>query len=133
MAMDDDRARRLAAIQARLAPTDVPPPADGGGSGSGSSTPLRGAPRHLPKAWTRPSEKDEREKRRELARVLQRTIVRDSGYTQAATCVEVSELWASVRGAGGASDASSVARRWAWAWGAEPSHAPWRDSTDWMG
>ncbi|CAK9782704.1 hypothetical protein CC85DRAFT_285581 [Cutaneotrichosporon oleaginosum] len=85
----DDRERRLAAIQARLAPAPAPdaestsPP-----SGSGGSTPLFAAPRHLPKAWTRPSEREDREKRRELARVLQRTIVRDSGYQQAATCVE---------------------------------------------
>ncbi|BEI86521.1 hypothetical protein CcaverHIS002_0608080 [Cutaneotrichosporon cavernicola] len=84
--MEYDRARRLAAIQARLAPPPDAAPVDSVSSGTNAS--LIPAPRHLPKAWTRPSEREEREMKRELARVLQRTIVRDSGYRQAATCVE---------------------------------------------
>ncbi|GMK57839.1 hypothetical protein CspeluHIS016_0406730 [Cutaneotrichosporon spelunceum] len=98
--MADDRARRLAAIEARLAASpdhetapaahDATSPswAPGLTASGPSTTPPRSGPRHLPPSWTRPSEKQEREKHRELARILQRTIVRDSGYTQAATCVE---------------------------------------------
>jgi hypothetical protein len=97
--MADDRARRLAAIEARL----NPPTDDAEGTAtvtsapnSGSSSPTKQqqqplfAPRALPKAWTRPSERDELEKKRELARVLNRTIIRDSGYAAAEGCVEVS-------------------------------------------
>lgn len=96
MSADDDRARRIAAIQARLAPPPPEPDAEadsGGSGGSGTASPQfrgAGAPRHLAKAWSRPSEREETEKRREMARIVQRTIVRDSGYAQAATCVEVS-------------------------------------------
>lgn len=96
----DERARRLAAIEARLNPPTEPSPAasaegDGSasaprsGSGSGNATP-RTPPRGLPKPWTPPSDHARRERRRELARILNRTIVRDSGYAQAAACIEVS-------------------------------------------
>jgi len=100
--MADDRARRLAAIEARLNPSSADPDA---GSGTGNSTPsstssakpasapLFGAPRNLPKAWTRPSEREQTEKKRELARVLNRTVIRDNSYAAAAGCVEVSPCW----------------------------------------
>ncbi|TXT08642.1 hypothetical protein VHUM_02770 [Vanrija humicola] len=85
-AADDTRARRLAAIEARLAPAQ--PEAAAGTPSLGTTTPLFGAPAHLPKGWTRPSARDENERRRELARILNRTIIRDSSYAQAAACVE---------------------------------------------
>ncbi|WOO83758.1 uncharacterized protein LOC62_05G007281 [Vanrija pseudolonga] len=91
-AADDARARRLAAIEARLAPAaPEPAPASTSASGpsSGATTPLFGArPAHLPKPWTRPSARDENERRRELARILNRTIIRDSSYSVAVACVE---------------------------------------------
>lgn len=88
----DARARRLAAIEARLNP---PKEEDAAAPGSsGTSTPgSREPPRNMPKPWTRPNERDENEKKREMARLLNRTIVRDSGYRQAAECVEVSIVW----------------------------------------
>lgn len=104
---DDERTRRLAAIEARLNPqrdtvADASAPGAGtpgsagsaGAASSGTSTPLfgsnNGPPRNLPKAWKRPTAREELERRREVARILNRTIVRDSGYRQAAECVEVS-------------------------------------------
>lgn len=86
----ESRARRLAAIEARLNPPRDDAEASSGDSGTRASTPsARAPPRNLPKPWTRPSEKEESEKRRELTRLLNRTIIRDSGYRQAAECVEV--------------------------------------------
>ncbi|RSH83311.1 uncharacterized protein EHS24_006987 [Apiotrichum porosum] len=102
---DDERTRRLAAIEARLNPqrdtvADASAPGAGtpgsagsaGAASSGTSTPLfgsnNGPPRNLPKAWKRPTAREELERRREVARILNRTIVRDSGYRQAAECVE---------------------------------------------
>lgn len=84
----DARARRLAAIEARLNP---PKEEDGATDTGGTSSPsAREPPRNMPKPWTRPSDRDENEKKRELTRLLNRTIIRDSGYRQAAECVEVS-------------------------------------------
>lgn len=88
----DARARRLAAIEARLNPPKEDDGASGTGTpGTGTSTPnAREPPRNMPKPWTRPNEREENEKKRELTRLLNRTIIRDSGYRQAAECVEVS-------------------------------------------
>ena len=86
----DARARRLAAIEARLNPPKEDDGAAAAAGSSGSNTPGREPPRNMPKPWTRPSEREQNEKKRELTRLLNRTIVRDSGYRQAAECVEVS-------------------------------------------
>jgi hypothetical protein len=95
--MDDDRARRLAAIEARLNPAPAATDSPGSGSSGTSSPapaargPLFGAPRPAqPTGWVRPSPKAEAERRRELARILNRTVVRDNSYADAAGCVEVS-------------------------------------------
>ena len=40
--------------------------------------------------WEPPSEEEDRTRKRELARVLDRGIVRDNGYKDASECVEVS-------------------------------------------
>ncbi|KAL1406247.1 hypothetical protein Q8F55_007941 [Vanrija albida] len=87
-AADDARARRLAAIEARLAPP-APEPASSSAS-PGAATPLFGSrpPAHLPPAWTHPAPREENERRRELSRILNRGIIRDSSYAQAVGCVE---------------------------------------------
>ena len=74
----DRRAAALAAAEARL-------------KGSPSPAELEEAAR-TPKAeqWKQPSEKDDIEAKRVLARLIDRGIVRDNGYRQSADAVEVS-------------------------------------------
>lgn len=100
----DARAARLAAIEARLNPpkdddavasqqqaSGTPNAASSASSASGRGTNATpGTAGTSGTGWKRPNEREVTEKRRELARVLQRTIVRDSGYAKAADCVEVS-------------------------------------------
>lgn len=50
------------------------------------------AARPTPPAWE-PTEKGDKNKRFEFTRLLDRGVVRDNGYRQAAECVEVSAEW----------------------------------------
>jgi hypothetical protein len=74
----DRRAAALAAAEARL-------------KGSPSPAELEEAA-NAPKVeqWKQPSEKDDIEAKRALARLIDRGIVRDNGYRQSADAVEVS-------------------------------------------
>lgn len=95
----DQRAAALAAAEARLRPAiDPASPIDASAGasvpeGSGISTPTRsglfsGAASSSVKKWE-PTEKEDRETRLMFSRLLDRGIVRDNGYKDAATCVEV--------------------------------------------
>lgn len=84
------RAARLAAIEARLNPPKEEEEAREPGSSESPAPPVSGNGSRDNGLGAKRSAREEAEKKRELARTLQRTIVRDSGYAQAAGCVEVS-------------------------------------------
>jgi hypothetical protein len=78
------RLAALAAAEARLK-----------GQAEQSDESATAVPEPVIERWVQPSEEDDMRWKRELARALDRGIVRDNGYKECAECVEVS--WRSFR------------------------------------
>jgi hypothetical protein len=82
--MAEARAARLAAIEARL----NPPSTSTSASAQSPDTSASGKTAAAEPPW-KPSGKGDNEKKKEFMKLLYRGIVRDNGYKEASTCVDV--------------------------------------------
>lgn len=78
--MAEARAARLAAIEARLNPPST--------SAQSPDTSASGKTAAAVPPW-KPTDKGDNEKKKEFMKLLYRGIVRDNGYKEASTCVDV--------------------------------------------
>jgi hypothetical protein len=85
--MAEARAARLAAIEARLNPASQSQDPSASSSSGTTSEPAKPAT----PAW-QPTEKGDLEKKKEFTKLLYRGVVRDNGYKEASTCVDVRGL-----------------------------------------
>jgi hypothetical protein len=88
--MAEQRAARLAAIEARLAGQVQSPAPPSTNADIATVTNMGAAAKPKEPTW-QPTEKGDLEKKKEFTKLLYRGIVRDNGYREASGCVDVSQ------------------------------------------
>jgi hypothetical protein len=88
--MAEQRAARLAAIEARLAGQAQSPATSSTNADTATITSMGAAAKPKEPTW-QPTEKGDLEKKKEFTKLLYRGIVRDNGYREASGCVDVSQ------------------------------------------